>query len=95
MKDFDSIYAKFKKDLIEVMEIKDASSIQPEALVVELGLDSLKAAALCALLEFDYDVIIPIEVFARRVSVRDMVNWVCDPDSIAKALEAPMLDPLA
>jgi acyl carrier protein len=65
---------KFVNQLSELLELTDASHVRPEASLVNLGLDSVKAAEICALLEDEYDVVIPIETFAQNLKVGDLLR---------------------
>ena len=68
--------AKFVNQLCELLELADASQVRPDVSLVNLGLDSVKAAEICALLEDEYDVVIPIETFAQNLKVGDLLRLV-------------------
>ncbi len=67
---------RFVEQLCELLELADASRVRPDANLVNLGLDSVKAAEICALLEDEYDVVIPIETFAQNLKVGDLLKLV-------------------
>lgn len=76
MVDANDVYGSIKKDLVEIFELNDPNEVNPGVLLADLGLDSLKAASICAALEFDYDTVVPLEMFAENLSVRDLVSLV-------------------
>jgi acyl carrier protein len=65
---------RFVTQLSELLELADASDVKPDVSLVNLGLDSVKAAEICALLEDEYDVVIPIETFAQNLKVGDLLR---------------------
>ena len=71
-----SLFQRLRPELIEIMELSPNRVIEPGTRLTELGLDSLKAAEICALLEYSYDSIIPLERFLDDLSVEQLMGHI-------------------
>lgn len=66
------------KDLSEVLELPSASDFNDQVGLIDLGLDSLKAAEICALLEYKYDTVVPIEIFVDNPTIDNLIEIASD-----------------
>lgn len=78
-----TLFERIKPDLIDIFELPADEPLQPETLLVDLGLDSLKAAEICSLLEYSYDSIIPIEKFLENLTVQQLIDHIGEATSAA------------
>jgi acyl carrier protein len=64
-------FSAFASKLARIMEV-EMERLVPGAFFSSLGLDSMMAAEICNLLEHDYDTVVPIETFARELTVAEL-----------------------
>ncbi len=61
---------------LEVSGILNSENLSNELGLVDAGINSVMAAEICALLEYKYDTVIPIETFLENITVNDLLERV-------------------